>query len=248
MTRISFSRIGGYLFLAAGTVLGPGTVFAFWVFLLLGPLHLFRLDVSEPLALLFNASLSLLFFLQHSILIRPSFRAWAIRFIPLHYYGPLYAVTAGGILLAIMLLWQESNTIIVAFNGPSRWLFHSLYGVALAGFIWCIWALRGVDAFGLNALSAHLSGATPPKSPFIIRGPYRWIRHPVYFFWIVMLWSSPILSADRLLLNLIWSTWLIIATFLEDRDLGITLGSRYDEYRRHVPMLIPHTLFAAWRR
>ena len=240
---ITFRRAAAYIALGLGTILGPGTVFAFWLFLFIGPLNLINLRLSEPALLTLNTVLSLTFFLQHSVLVRKSFRRWFTRFMPSYFYGTFYAITGGAVLLAVMVFWQESNQTLIAIHGASRWIFHALYIIAFAGFGWCIWALRGLDPFGLGPLHDHLRGAQSPPPKFIIRGPYRWVRHPVYFFWLVMFWSDPNLTADRLLLNLLWSGWIITATFLEERDLRASFGEMYADYQSRVPMLIPLRLY-----
>jgi protein-S-isoprenylcysteine O-methyltransferase Ste14 len=44
---------------------------------------------------------------------------------------------------------------------------------------------------------------------------------------------------DRLLYNVLWSIWVVIGTFLEERDLVVDFGEPYRDYQRKVPMLIP---------
>jgi len=112
-------------------------------------------------------------------------------------------------------------------------------GAALGGIIWSNLALRSIDVFGLQALRCHLRGTSPPAATLTERGPYRWVRHPQYFFILVMIWSYPDLTADRLLFNVLWSTWIVAGTLMEERDLAVTLGDRYREYQLRVPMLIP---------
>jgi hypothetical protein len=34
-----------------------------------------------------------------------------------------------------------------------------------------------------------------------------------------MIWSSPDISADRLLFNLLWTVWIFVGTLLEEMDL-----------------------------
>jgi len=43
-----------------------------------------------------------------------------------------------------------------------------------------------------------------------MKGPYRWMRHPVYVLATVLLWASPILSKDRLLLNTLFTIWIVL--------------------------------------
>jgi hypothetical protein len=54
-----------------------------------------------------------------------------------------------------------------------------------------------------------------------------------------MIWSNPDLTLDRLLFNLIFTVWVIIAVMLEERDLVAAYGESYRNYQREVPMLIP---------
>ena len=66
--------------------------------------------------------------------------------------------------------------------------------------------------------------------------------HPLYGLVIVLAWTSPDLSADRLLFNGLFTVWIVIGTVLEERDLVGHFGEPYGEYQRTVPMLVP------WRR
>ena len=100
-------------------------------------------------------------------------------------------------------------------------------------------ASRMVSFFGLRAIRCQLRGKQQPAAAFTERGPYRWVRHPQYFCVLVMIWSYPDLTADRLLFNVLWSTWIVVGTLLEERDLTETFGHHYQEYQSRVPMLIP---------
>ncbi|MEJ2718947.1 MAG: hypothetical protein P8182_17760 [Deltaproteobacteria bacterium] len=68
------------------------------------------------------------------------------------------------------------------------------------------------------------------------------MRHPLYFACILLIWSSPDLTADRLLFNILWTVWIVIGTVLEERDLVASFGEAYRDYQRNVPMLIPYRI------
>jgi protein-S-isoprenylcysteine O-methyltransferase Ste14 len=57
-----------------------------------------------------------------------------------------------------------------------------------------------------------------------------------------MIWASPDVTADRLLFNILWSIWMVVATRLEERDLAAEFGEGYRRYQRSVPMLLPGSL------
>jgi protein-S-isoprenylcysteine O-methyltransferase Ste14 len=68
------------------------------------------------------------------------------------------------------------------------------------------------------------------------------VRHPLYFFTLVMIWTSPDITLDRLLFNVLFTGWIVVGTRLEERDLVAEFGEHYSVYQRHVPMLIPYKL------
>ena len=74
----------------------------------------------------------------------------------------------------------------------------------------------------------------------VVRGLYRWVRHPLYLAMLMMIWSYPDLTADRLLFNVLFTGWIIVGTVLEERDLVENFGDDYRNYQRRVPMLIPY--------
>jgi protein-S-isoprenylcysteine O-methyltransferase Ste14 len=47
------------------------------------------------------------------------------------------------------------------------------------------------------------------------------------------------MTAGHLLFAAVTTGWILLAMQLEERDLVAALGTRYVEYRRRVPMLIP---------
>ena len=110
---------------------------------------------------------------------------------------------------------------------------------ALACMVWGFGSLKHFDPIGVGPLLAHLRGVPAPAIPLSIRGPYRWVRHPIYSLMLVLIWAAPQATADRLLFNLLWTVWMIVATRLEERDLVAEFGQPYVEYQRAVPMLVP---------
>ena len=105
--------------------------------------------------------------------------------------------------------------------------------------MWGVRALGSFDVFGIRPIKAYVAGKTLRTQPLTIRGPYKWVRHPLYTCVLILLWCAPDLTADRLLLNTTWTVWVFIGTILEERDLVSVFGAEYREYQRKVPMLIP---------
>lgn len=242
----SASRFLDYVMLLLSYLIGAVSMVGMVIFLFNGSLNLVPLGLSEPAALGLNACLSLAFFTQHSVMIRRPFRRMLAKFVAEPYHGPIFTIAAGVFLLILVLFWQESAHILALPRGIFRWLLRAVFFLSFGGIFWGMWALRSFDAFGSTPILSRLRGMDPPQPlPFLVRGPYRWVRHPLYLFVILLIWSCPILTVDRLLFNIMFTAWMIVATLLEERDLIVDFGEAYRDYQRKVPMLIPRSISPA---
>ena len=231
-----------YTVLVAATVFGGVSLVLFGLFLFGVSFARVDLATSEAGVLIWDALLCLLFFVQHSGMIRKVFRRRLAAVLSEHYHGALYTLASAGALFVLVLCWQTSTTTLISLQGVGRWLMQGVFFASLLGMVWGMLALRGFDVFGNQAILAHIGSSSAASMPLSIRGPYRWVRHPLYFFTLVLIWASPDLSLDRLLFNVLFSTWIVVGTCLEERDLVGEFGEPYKAYQRQVPMLVPYKL------
>lgn len=224
--------------LAAGVV-GITSGLAFGWFLLVGPPGLLSWTRTTAGALAFDLALSLAFFVQHSGMVRKSFQDRLVRLVPRHQIPVTYGIASGLVLIAVVVFWQPTNRMIWSAGDPLRWFLWAIIVTVIAGFIWGVASLGSFDALGLNAVRARLTEEPPRGLPLTIRGPYRFVRHPLYTFALTLFWCTPDLSADRLLFNVTWTLWVWAGTILEERDLVAAFGEDYRRYQKQVPMLFP---------
>jgi hypothetical protein len=222
----------------AGLVGGVSLV-AFAGFLFAGPVVRIDIGLQGVSILVFDALVSLGFFLTHSGMIRKSFRRRLAGFMPEHYHGAFYTIASGAMLLALVWFWQPSERVLVSLQGIPRVLARGVFIVATIGFWYGVRSLRSFDALGLKPLRAHIRGKNLVAGPIAIRGAYRWVRHPLYFFVLMMMWSFPDLMVDRIVFNVLWTGWIVVGAYLEERDLIEQFGDAYRSYQRRVPMLVP---------
>ena len=97
------NRFAAYSVIALAYLVGGGSLIFFGVFLVGSPFLVIRFDFSETQALLWDGTLSMLFFIQHSGMIRPSFHVPRWFAMPLHYRPAIYAITSGAVLTAVAL-------------------------------------------------------------------------------------------------------------------------------------------------
>jgi len=250
MKVLGFTREHAVLLLA--WLIGKSGELAYFAFVGLGPFGWLDLGFKENLArvVLFDCLLSLIFFLQHSGMVRRSFKAYLLERwkIPKHYRCALYCVASGATLIMIIPLWQQSSGhVLFRARGTLRVMARITFVAGTAGMFWSEKSLDSFDFLGLTPLWIHIRGEEKEKHssssgsscPLTIRGSYALVRHPMYTFSIIMIWSFPDLTVDRLLFNALWSCWIVVATYLEERDLVEEFGDDYRKYQRSVPMLMP---------
>jgi len=233
------NRFAAYAMMVMAVFIGGGSLLLFGVFLVVGPIAIVRFGATEHQELLWDGMLSILFFIQHSVMIRTSFRTWFSSIIPRHYHPSTYAIASGIALTAVVLCWQPSQTVLYQAEGMLRLLARAISVFAIVGFSWGVQALGNFDTFGLNPIRAYLRGRQLRAPNVIVRGPYLWVRHPLYFFVLVLIWSAPDVSLDRLLFNVLWTLWVVLGTYLEEKDLVAEFGEKYRYYQKTVPMLFP---------
>ncbi len=233
------NRAAATALMIAAAVVGGGSLLAFGAFLVFGPIAGVRLTDSLSTALAVDAALSLAFFVQHSGMVRAGFKARLAQIVPAPCVGAVYSVASGVALLAVVLLWQPSSVELWAWRGPVALAPRAVALAAVAGFVWGVRSLPCFDPFGQLAIQAALRGRSPVPFPFVVRGAYRWARHPLYLCMLMLIWAVPWATPDRLLFNALWTAWIAISTRWEEKDLVAEFGDAYRRYQRAVPMLLP---------
>jgi protein-S-isoprenylcysteine O-methyltransferase Ste14 len=230
------SRTGTAVLVGVLYLLGPLSGLMFLVFLFQGSYTVVDAGLDPFGALVLDASLSLLFFLQHSMMVRGGIKKRLEKWIPETSYHAFYALCSIAVLLLLLFFWQSIPVPVVSAHGVVYGLLRVLFFLCLIGFFRAVQSLDSLDVLGIDPLTGRQQDKPLRVT---VRGPYRWSRHPIYLLMIILIWLCPVLTPDRLLFNVLWSVWIVIGTFLEDRDLHRRFGQPYREYSARVPMLFP---------
>ena len=169
-----------YLVLVIGSILGSFSLLLFGAFLFGYSFTVAEFGFGSVGVLTWDAFLCLVFFFQHSAMVRKGLRQRLEVVIPAHYHGALYTAASGVVLIVLVLFWQNSEQALVSLQGASRWMAHGVFFTSLAGMAWGMYALHSFDAFGNQKILARIRTAHVQDMPLAIQGPYRWIRHCIF--------------------------------------------------------------------
>lgn len=79
--------------------------------------------------------------------------------------------------------------------------------------------------------------------PFIPKGPYQYVRNPMYFTVLAFIFGLGLFDSSTitLLWGLVQTCWFgLVEIPFEEKELQALFGESYTNYKRQVPMLLPY--------
>ena len=177
-------------------------------------------------AIVIDAILFTAFAAHHSVFAREPAKRWLTRLVPQPLLRSAYVWIASALLIVVCAAWQPIGGEVYHAQGW-RAVLHA--GIQLAGVLVVAGAVRTIDALELAGIRAHSTSAS-----LQITGPYRWVRHPLYFGWLLATFGAAHMTGDRLIFAGISTFYLVIAVPFEERSLVASFGDEYRRYQRQV--------------
>jgi protein-S-isoprenylcysteine O-methyltransferase Ste14 len=206
--------------------------------------------LSTAPSVVIDVLLLAVFGLQHSGMARPAFKAFITRWVPDALERSLYIVMASLAVWVLCLGWQPL---------PYRiWSTDGVVGAVLDGGFWLGVALVYAATLLLNHF--YLLGLSQAYRAYVTRvpgvtvdrlqvhGPYRLVRHPLMTGLLLCFWCASTFTAGHLLWAGGLTGYILLGTFLEERDLVARFGAAYRAYAAQVPAFVPKPFHrSGWR-
>lgn len=191
-------------------------------------------------ALLINSALLALFAIQHSVMARKGFKDMITKIIPKAAERSTYVLFSS--LAVILLYWLWKPMGIEVWNVQNTTLSFILNSFMIIGMLIVLvttFLINHFDLFGLRQVWLYWTKKEYKPLGFVTPGPYKVVRHPLYFGWLLMFWSTPVMTIAHLVFAVATTIYIFIAIMLEEKDLIREHGKKYINYRRSVPMILP---------
>ena len=220
----------------AGILFGVATHLSFAVTVV----YLFRflrdgVSRSTPDWLTRDILLALQFGVIHSLLLHPRVKARITRLLRREWYGLLFCLVTCACLGLIFLLWRSSPGGVWSLRGIPRTAMLVGFYCSWIALLYSLWlSVLGYQT-GFTPWWHWLRNQTPPARSFQPRSLYRWIRHPVYLSFLGLIWFTPKMSWDHVVLTAVWSAYIFFGSYLKDERLAYFLGDTYRRYWATVP-------------
>jgi protein-S-isoprenylcysteine O-methyltransferase Ste14 len=180
------------------------------------------------------------FAVQHSVMARRGFKRWWTRIVPPVVERSTYVLFATLALALILWQWRPiPQPVIWSLEGAAATAMWTVFWLGWAVLFAATFLLNHFELFGLSQIFSRAAGQAVPEPEFRTPLLYRYVRHPIYFGFLLGFWAAPVMTAGHLLFAAGATGYILVGVWFEERDLVAQFGERYRRYRRQVSMLIP---------
>lgn len=155
---------------------------------------------------------------------------------------PAYRLTFNVLstLLLLPILWQvfqHPGPILWQWRGTEAWVANLLAFMGCLGFVRSLKYYDTQEFLGLRQLRSH-TRSVEDQEHFHLSPFHRFVRHPWYFFGLIIIWTRD-MNVSMLLSTAVITLYFIIGSRLEEKKLLIYHGNIYRCYMARVPGLFP---------
>lgn len=154
-------------------------------------------------------------------------------------------------LITLIVLYEivpKPDPVIYDLANPYDILILIPQFLALAGFIYSLRYFCVKEFLGINQIKRwynnnYLVNELDEQLTLRIDGPYKYSRHPVYFFSIMFLLFRPTMDLFYATIFICFVIYFYIGSVYEEKKLVEVFGDEYKIYREKVPRIFPVKIF-----
>lgn len=184
------------------------------------------------------------YFILHSLMASIAMKQWIASRWPaaMPYYRLSFNALA--IVLTIPLLWvmyRNPGEVLWQWQGVGFFITTALALLAVIGFVYSLNHYDLAEFWGTRQLKEQKqqgSRSVYDQESFHISPFHRYVRHPWYFFALVIIWTRDV-STVQLLVYLLVTGYFILGSRLEERKLIAYHGDVYRKYQQKVAGIVP---------
>jgi len=197
-------------------------------------------QLSTIEAIIIDIVLTIFFAIQHTVMARSWLKRFITKVIPKEAERSLYVLMSGVALFVVTLFWQPIDGFLWEFkDGLAYYIFLGLFIFGWSFSVIATFIINHFELFGLQQVYYHLKNIKPKEIPFSEKLFYKYIRHPIQLGVIIGLFFAPTMSYSHLLLATLFTIYIFIGLYFEEKDLIKELGQVYIDYKSRVGMMVP---------
>ena len=162
----------------------------------------------------------------------------------LPFYRLIYNLFSFLILYLFFIYLPRPDITIYDLIKPFDFIILAFQFLSLIGLVWTFRYFSFYEFLGISQIirwykGNYNSNDLDEKMTLKIEGPYRYIRHPVYFFSIMFLIFRPSMDLTYLTVVVAVIIYFYVGSFYEENKLIEIFGEEYKAYQKAVPRIFP---------
>lgn len=191
-----------------------------------------------------------LFGYSHSLLASNKIKRLVISHIGNYvaFYRLIYNIISIATLYGLFKILPRPHTIIYDLKYPYDFIILIPQYLSLGGLIWSLKFICVKEFLGINQIKRWFNNQYDIKEldeelSLRIKGAYKFMRHPLYFFSMMFLLFRPVMDLFYLTCLICIIIYFYIGSYFEEKRLVEKFGENYLKYKEKVPRFFPVKLF-----
>jgi protein-S-isoprenylcysteine O-methyltransferase Ste14 len=118
------------------------------------------------------------------------------------------------------------------------WLYLTI-GLQLLAVVCILVTIFDTDVMAFVGIKQVIQPDVVHENELVIKGFYKIVRHPMYFFTIVLIWFIPYMTVLVLTWVIASTLYFVIGSIFEEKKMLHTFGESYAQYQKEVARIIP---------
>jgi len=153
----------------------------------------------------------------------------------MRFYRLFYNIFSAISFIPILYLMATlPNKDLYQVSSPWNYVMLAGQGISILLLIVAVLQTDTLSFVGLRQLFSE-----EKNGKLVTSGLYRFVRHPLYTFGLLILWLSPNMTLNSLVFYTSLTVYILVGAYFEERKLVREFGQAYIDYKTSTPMLIP---------
>lgn len=163
------------------------------------------------------------------------------------FYRIFYNILSLITLLLVIKILPDDSAILYKIETPYSYLLLIPFLSGIIGIYFTFKYISFSEFLGISQIKRYFNNTyaiedKDEKLTLRIEGPYKYTRHPIYFYSSFILFSIPEMTLIRFVFFICIILYFFIGSYFEEQKLIKHFGDKYIEYQKKVPRIIPKLL------
>ena len=160
------------------------------------------------------------------------------------FYRITYVAASLLLFYLVYSLIPDNYLIVYDLNPPFDLLILIPQIIGLACLFWTLKYFSVKEFLGINQIIRWYNNDYDKEEldehlTLRIAGPYKYCRHPLYFFSIIFLLFRPEMDLNYFTFLICFIVYFYIGTYYEEKKLVERFGDEYKNYQKKIPRILP---------